>query len=225
MTGANMAQSRHSPRTSSRSATTISRASRVSRWPCRKSTAATTSTSLTSSTPGWAILDVTDPAKPEYLKFVPGPDQPGPGHAQDPGGRRPHDHGPAAGTLPFLHGTEWGDPFEEGVIIWDVKDPVNPKKLSRVALRAAWAGCTASSTTAAATSISPPPATGFRGFIYRDPRHRRPQQPGGGGPVVDARPVAGRPDAAAAGRRRSAAGMLDGADMHGPPIPRATWPT
>ncbi len=26
---------------------------------------------------GWTILDVTDPAKPEYLKFVPGPDKPG----------------------------------------------------------------------------------------------------------------------------------------------------
>ncbi len=35
------------------------------------------------------------------------------------------------GTLPKLHGNEWGDPFEQGVIIWDVKDPANPKKLSQ----------------------------------------------------------------------------------------------
>src|SRR3990172_10310252 len=29
--------------------------------------------------PGWAIVDVTDPTRPEYLKFVPGPDLPGQG--------------------------------------------------------------------------------------------------------------------------------------------------
>ena len=79
--------------------------------------------------PGWTILDVTDPTKPEYLKFIPGPDLPGQGtpKIQVADGLMITALG---GTLPFLHGTEWGDPFEQGVIIWDVKDPVNPKKLS-----------------------------------------------------------------------------------------------
>jgi hypothetical protein len=80
--------------------------------------------------PGWAIVDVTDPTKPEYLKFIPGPDLPGQGtpKIQVADGIMVTALG---GTLPRLHGNEWGDPFEQGVIIWDVKDPVNPKKLSQ----------------------------------------------------------------------------------------------
>jgi len=38
--------------------------------------------------------------------------------------------GALGGTLPMLHGNEWGDPYEEGLMIFDVKDPVNPKLLS-----------------------------------------------------------------------------------------------
>ena len=85
--------------------------------------------SATFAHPGWHILDVTDPAKPDYVKFVAGPPLKGQGtpKIQVAGGLMITALG---GTLPFLHGTEWGDPFEQGVIIWDVKDPVNPKKLS-----------------------------------------------------------------------------------------------
>ena len=80
--------------------------------------------------PGWHILDVTDPTKPDHLKFIPGPDLPGQGtpKIQVADGLMITALG---GTLPRLHGTEWGDPFEQGVIIWDVKDPANPKKLSQ----------------------------------------------------------------------------------------------
>jgi hypothetical protein len=78
---------------------------------------------------GWAIVDVTEPTKPEYLKFIPGPDLKGQGtpKIQVADGSMITALG---GTLPMLHGTEWGDPYEEGVYIWDVKDPADPKLLS-----------------------------------------------------------------------------------------------
>ena len=71
---------------------------------------------------GWSIIDVTDPSKPEVVKFIPGPantwtiqmevaeakmitslEQISPGWGGDP-----------------------GRPFDEGVFIWDLRDPVNP---------------------------------------------------------------------------------------------------
>jgi hypothetical protein len=78
---------------------------------------------------GWAILDVTDPSRPEYLRFVPGPDKAGQVtlKLQVAGGLMVTALQQA---FPFLHGTSWEDPYEEGVYIWDVKDPANPKWLS-----------------------------------------------------------------------------------------------
>ncbi len=79
---------------------------------------------------GWAVVEVTDPTKPEYLKFIPGPDLKGQGtpKIQVADGLMITALG---GTLPMLHATEWGDPYEEGVYIWDVKDPAEPKLLSK----------------------------------------------------------------------------------------------
>ncbi len=78
---------------------------------------------------GWAIVEVTDPTKPEYLKFIPGPDLEGQTtpKLQVAEGIMVTALG---GSLPMLHGTKMDDPYEEGVYIWDVKDPVNPKRLS-----------------------------------------------------------------------------------------------
>ena len=75
---------------------------------------------------GWSIVDVTDPANPKYVKFIPGP--------------------PNTWTIQMdLHGNTmitalqnfapaWGGdpkkPFEEGFLIWDISDPLNPKQLS-----------------------------------------------------------------------------------------------
>ena len=75
---------------------------------------------------GWSIIDVTDPTNPKYVKFIPGP--------------------PNTWTLQMeLHGNimitalqkmppNWGGdpskPNDEGVLIWDISDPVNPKLLS-----------------------------------------------------------------------------------------------
>jgi hypothetical protein len=76
---------------------------------------------------GWSILDVTDAANPQLVKFIAGPDntwtiqmtlhddimitalqQSAPGWGNDP-----------------------GKPFDEGVLIWDIADPVNPKQIAQ----------------------------------------------------------------------------------------------
>jgi hypothetical protein len=74
---------------------------------------------------GWSVVDVTDTSKPKVVKFIEGP--------------------PNTWTLQMeLHGDMMitslekifpnfgGDttkPFSEGVYIWDISDPLNPKKL------------------------------------------------------------------------------------------------
>lgn len=74
---------------------------------------------------GWSILDVTDPAAPQLLSFVPGPSNTWTGQIQV-----------AAGKM--LTGLEridpsWGGdpnaPNEEGVLIWDVNKPTDPVRL------------------------------------------------------------------------------------------------
>ena len=175
--------------------------------------------SATFAHPGWHILDVTDPAKPDYVKWIDGPPLKGQGtpKIQVAGGLMITALG---GTLPFLHGTEWGDPFEQGVIIWDVKDPVNPKKLSEWHCggmggvhRFYYDGgryCHLSAT-----------YDGFRGFIYVILDLADPTNPVEAGAVVGSRPVAGRPGAAARGPRRSRSSTCStSAVMHGPAYPK-----
>lgn len=73
---------------------------------------------------GWSVVDVTNPAKPEVVKFIEGP--------------------PNTWTLQMeLHGDimitslekifpNFGgnnEPFTEGVYIWDISEPLNPKRL------------------------------------------------------------------------------------------------
>ena len=76
---------------------------------------------------GWTILDVTDPAKPTVANFLPGPDNTSTGQVDI-----------ADGTLITAlerKQPDWGGdasrPFDEGVIIWDLVDPVNPKRLGQ----------------------------------------------------------------------------------------------
>jgi len=78
---------------------------------------------------GWAVLDVTEPEKPRYIKFVPGPRKKGTTtlKLQVADGLMITS---LSGSLPFLHGTTYDDPYDSGVYIWDVKDPENPKRLS-----------------------------------------------------------------------------------------------
>lgn len=98
-------------------------------------------------TQGWSVVDVTDPENPKHLKFIKGPENTSTGNIQVADGlmvtqlERPTyelvDHMPwtmyAWAIVQYLQGKPLVTPgiqYEEGVLIWDVSDPVNPKKLS-----------------------------------------------------------------------------------------------
>ena len=68
-------------------------------------------------TSGWAIVDVTDPTKPEYLRFVPGPDLAGQRTPQDPSGGRSDDHR-AGRNFADAARHRVARSHEEGVMIW-----------------------------------------------------------------------------------------------------------
>lgn len=75
---------------------------------------------------GWSIVDVTDPARPEVVKFVAYPGDNTWTLQMDLSG----DTMITALEKPFV--IFGGDPdaaFGEGVLIWDIADPVNPKQL------------------------------------------------------------------------------------------------
>lgn len=75
---------------------------------------------------GWSIVDVTDPAKPEVVKFVPYPGTNTWTLQIDLSG----DTMVTALEKPFANfGGDPGAPFGEGVLIWDIADPINPKQL------------------------------------------------------------------------------------------------
>ena len=75
---------------------------------------------------GWSIVDVTDPAAPKYLKFIPGPANTWTIQMEL------HDNImiTALQSFPPAWGGDPNKPFDEGVLIWDISDPVNPKQLS-----------------------------------------------------------------------------------------------
>ena len=164
---------------------------------------------------GWAIVDVTDPRKPEYLKFVPGPDLKGQTtpKIQVADGIMVTALG---GSLPMLHGAGFDDPYEEGIYIWDVKDPANPKWLSHWPTGGPLGVHRFFYNGGRYVHLSAS-CKGFSGFIYR---------------IVDiidpAKPVeAGRwwvPEQWAAGYVESKAvnieALLDGPVMHGPAYPK-----
>ncbi len=76
---------------------------------------------------GWSIVDVTDPTKPEVVKFVPGPENTWTIQMEISGDRMI--------TALEKIGDGWGGdpnkPNDEGVLIWDISDPVDPKKLGQ----------------------------------------------------------------------------------------------
>jgi len=75
---------------------------------------------------GWSILDVTDPTNPKYVKFVEGPDNTNTIQMEF------HDN--IMVTALQRKQPNWGGdpnrPNEEGVLIWDISDPVNWTQLS-----------------------------------------------------------------------------------------------
>lgn len=76
---------------------------------------------------GWSIVDVTDPTDPKYLKFIPGPDNTWTIQMTL------HDNLMVTALQQSPPG--WGNdvtrPSAEGVILWDISDPVNPVEVSR----------------------------------------------------------------------------------------------
>ena len=78
---------------------------------------------------GWAILDVTDPERPECLKFIPGPDNTETNQIQVADGIMVTGLQQMISLTGGLRETDPNLPYEEGIYIWDVKDPVNPKRL------------------------------------------------------------------------------------------------
>ncbi len=217
-----MAAKGRSPRTSKSLAYHDLEGGLVSRWPCRR-WRPVLSLRRHFEHSGWAILDVTDPAKPEYLKFVPGPDAHRSGHAQDPGGGRPHDNRARRARCRSFTPPSGATPTSRESIIWDVKDPVNPKQLSEWHCggiggvhRFFYNGgryCHLSAT-----------YDGFSGYIYVILDLVDPKQPGGGRQVVDSRPVDGRHQTPKARPpRRRATGHAGRAMMHGPAYPKGEY--
>ena len=80
--------------------------------------------------PGWTILEVTDPAKPEFVRFLEGPANTWTLQVQVADGKM-------ITSLERIPSAEWGldptRPFEEGIYVWDVSDPRNPVRLSHFA--------------------------------------------------------------------------------------------
>src|SRR3990170_3278585 len=75
---------------------------------------------------GWSIVEVTDPANPKLVKFIPGPDNTFTIQVDL------HDNLMLTAVQRIIPG--WTDdpkkPFEEGVLLWDISDPVNPRQLA-----------------------------------------------------------------------------------------------
>jgi len=77
--------------------------------------------------PGWSIVDVTDPAKPEYVQHVPGPGNTETCQVQVAEGIMVTS---LEKMIPIPGRKDTSDqPYEEGIYIWDVKDPIHPKRL------------------------------------------------------------------------------------------------
>jgi hypothetical protein len=76
---------------------------------------------------GWTIVDVTDPTNPKVVKFIQGPPN------GDTNQVDLHDNLmiTALQNRAAYMSHDMDVPRDEGVILWDISDPVNPKELSR----------------------------------------------------------------------------------------------
>jgi len=75
---------------------------------------------------GWSILDVTNPRDPKFVKFIPG--------ADNTWNIQVTLHDNLMLTALQKSAVSWGanpaKPQDEGVLIWDISDPINPQQLS-----------------------------------------------------------------------------------------------
>jgi hypothetical protein len=75
---------------------------------------------------GWSMVDVTDPRDPKFLKTIPGP-----GNTWTIQ-MTLHDNimVTALEKSSLAWGADPNKPNDEGVLIWDISDPINPRQLS-----------------------------------------------------------------------------------------------
>lgn len=75
---------------------------------------------------GWSIVDVTDPTRPKVVKFIPGP--------PNTWTIQMEFHGNlmvlSLQKMPPAWGGDPKKPYEEGLLLYDISDPTNPKLLS-----------------------------------------------------------------------------------------------
>ena len=76
---------------------------------------------------GWQIVDVTDPADPKVVKEIHGPDNTATDQMEIADGKMIT----ALAKISPGWGGDPNKPFDEGVLIWDLKDPLNPKVLGQ----------------------------------------------------------------------------------------------
>ena len=85
--------------------------------------------------PGLSILDVTDPSRPELLKFLEGPENTWTIQVQVADGKMITGLEKIGDGMPDERCTFWGHdpakPYDEGILIWDVADPTDPKLLGQ----------------------------------------------------------------------------------------------
>jgi hypothetical protein len=83
---------------------------------------------------GWSIFDVTDAGRPEFLKWVQGPSNTWTIQIQLAEGKMITGLEKIAGGHD-ARAQAWGhdpaQPWDEGIIIWDVQDPVAPRRLGQ----------------------------------------------------------------------------------------------
>lgn len=77
---------------------------------------------------GWSIIDVTDPKKPQYVRFIEGPSNTWTIQMDVNNGKMIT----ALEQMPASWGGNPAEPFDEGVLIWDINsDPTNPRLLGQ----------------------------------------------------------------------------------------------
>lgn len=76
---------------------------------------------------GWQIVDVTDPSRPTVVKQIQGPDNTDTGQLELADGKLIT---PLARIFPGWGG-DATKPFDEGVLIWDLNEPLNPTQLGQ----------------------------------------------------------------------------------------------
>src|ERR1700754_311018 len=76
---------------------------------------------------GWQIVDVPDPTDPKVIKEIQGPDNTATDQMEIADGKMIT----ALAKISPGWGGDPAKPFDEGVLIWDLKDPLNPQKLGQ----------------------------------------------------------------------------------------------